>query len=118
MKKRKGNGPNGRLLVWWIGAVGVIATASLGYLWQQTEIHGLGREMKKLEVQLDDLRRTNERLSRRYAEMTTPRALDRRVRELGLGLAAPQPSQIVRMSEPSGTAKEWAGGQQADYPAY
>lgn len=118
MKKRKGNGPNGRLLVWWITAIAVLSVASLGYLWQQTEIHALGREMKKLEVQLEDLRRTNERLSRRYAEMTTPGALDRRVRELGLGLAAPQPGQIVRMSEPSETAKEWAAGQQPQYRSY
>lgn len=118
MKKRKGNGPNGKLLFWWIGALCVISISALGYLWQQTEIHGLGREMKQLELRLEDLRRTNERLSRRYAEMTTPGALDRQVRELGLGLVAPQPSQIVRMSEPSESAKEWAGGQHPQYPAY
>lgn len=111
MRKRKNNGnaPNGRLLLSIITAVAFLSVAALGYLWQQTEIHALGRQMKKLEVTLDHLKRANERLNRAYAEMCTPGALDLRIRQMGLGLVAPHPSQIVRMSEPvEEHRKEWA----------
>ena len=111
MKKKNRNAPNSRMVILGVGALVVLSIASLGYLWQQTEIHALGSEMKQLELQLEELHRTNERLSRRYAEMTTPGALDRRVREMRLGISAPQVNQMIRMVEPTNEAKEWAAGE-------
>lgn len=114
MKKRNLNRMNGRLLTLWILGIALLAVAALGYIWQQREIHALGREMKKLEVELEDLRLHNERLSRRHAEMLTRGALERRVKELNLGLVEPSPSQMIRMTEPLDQAKEWAAREPRD----
>lgn len=114
MRRKKGNTANGRSLLLCILVVAVVSVAALGYLWQQTEIHGLGREMKALELELEELRQTNERLSRSYAEMCTPRALEQRVRQMGLELTAPQPGQMIRMTEPLEEAKAWAAGEPRD----
>ena len=114
MRKRNANRLNGKLLTIWILAIALLAGAGLGYVWQQREIHALGRQMKELEVELEELRAHNERLSRRHAEMLTRGALDRRVRELGLGLVEPNPNQMVRMTEPLQEAKEWASRETHD----
>ena len=74
-----------------------ICLAGIGYVWAKTQVWGLSREIKKLEVRLDELRRDNDIRQRNYAEMCAPAQLDLRVRKMNLGLAAPLPSQIVRM---------------------
>ena len=77
-----------------------ICLAGIGYVWAKTEVHTLARDFKKLEVQLEDLKRTNDVLERTYAAMCTPQKLDAAVKNLNLGLAAPTPDQIVRLAEP------------------
>ena len=74
-----------------------ICFAGIGYVWAKTQVWGLSRDIKKLEVRLDELRRDNDIRQRTYAEMCAPAQLDYRVRKLNLGVAAPLPSQIVRM---------------------
>jgi hypothetical protein len=74
-----------------------ICLAGLGYVWAKTQVWGLSKEMKKLELHLDELKRQNDVLQRTYAAMCAPATLDARVRQLNLGLSAPLPSQIVRM---------------------
>lgn len=71
--------------------------AGIGYVWVKTQVWGLGRDIKKLEVRLEELKRNNDVLQRNYAGMCSHERLRERVRELQLGLAAPLPSQIVRM---------------------
>ena len=74
-----------------------VCMSGIGYVWAKTQVWGLSRDIKKLEVRLDELRKHNAILQRNYAEMCAPAQLDYLVRKLNLGLAAPLPSQIVRM---------------------
>src|SRR5688500_19968944 len=74
-----------------------VCLAGVGYVWAKTQIWGLSRDMKKLELRLEELKRDNDVLQRTYAGMCAPSRLDARVRELNLGLAAPIPSQIIRL---------------------
>ena len=110
MKKRRKQekGSNGLPVIAVITAVAFVSVAALGYLWQQTEIHALGRQKKSLELEFEQLRASNERLNRVYAEMCTHGELVRRAREMGLGLAEPHPNQMIKMTEPSLEAQEWA----------
>lgn len=89
-----------KAMVTTILAFAILCLAGVGYLWQKTRIYALGRQIKALETQVDRLQVGNQALERAYAAMCSPRELDARVRKLNLGLAAPQPDQIVRMSEP------------------
>lgn len=74
-----------------------VCLAGVGYVWAKMEVLGLSRDMKKLELRLEDLKRDNDVLQRSYAGMCAHERLVARVRELNLGLAAPLPSQIIRM---------------------
>jgi hypothetical protein len=74
-----------------------VCLAGIGYVWAKSQVWTLSGDIKKLEVQLDDLRRDNDGLQRKYATMCSPSNLDARVRELNLGLSAPLPSQIIRL---------------------
>ena len=71
--------------------------AGIGYVWAKTQVWGLSREIKKMELRLDQLKRNNDVLQRNYAAMCDPARLNERVRDLKLGLVSPHPSQIVRM---------------------
>ncbi len=76
-----------------------IATAAIGFVWQQSQIGALAKEQKEREVKLAELRRQNDLRSRQLALMCSPPTIDARVRELQLGLVPMQPGQIVRMVE-------------------
>ena len=71
--------------------------AGLGYVWAKTQVWALSRDIKKLELRRDELKRGNAVLQRNYAAMCDPAFLSERVRDLKLGLVSPHPSQIVRM---------------------
>ena len=77
-----------------------ISLAGIGYVWAKTQVWALGKEMKTLELHRDELKRSNEALRRTYAGMCTHERLAARVKELQLGLVAPTPSQMVRLTEP------------------
>ena len=77
-----------------------ICLAGIGYVWAKTQLWGLGKKQKMLEVHRDDLRRGNESLQRTYAAMCTHERLAARAKELQLGLSAPTNSQMIRMPEP------------------
>ena len=83
-----------------------LCLAGIGYVWAKTEVWGLGKEMKALEVRRDELRRRNDALQRTYAAMCTPGELDARVKRLNLGLVTPQPDQIIRLAEPVPLARQ------------
>ena len=75
----------------------VFCLAGIGYVWAKTQVWALSRDIKKLEVRLEELRRDNDIRQRTYAEMCAPARLHELVQNLQLGLSAPLPSQIVRM---------------------
>lgn len=78
-----------------------LCLAGIGYIWAKAQVWGLGKERKALENRLEDLKRKNDVLKQTYAAMCTQSRLDESVRRLKLGLAAPQPDQILRIAEPT-----------------
>lgn len=99
MKFRKGSALKPGTIIWIVSGCAFLCLSGIGYVWAKTEVYALGKEMKGLETKLERMQRENEALQRRYAEMCTPRELDRMIRKLNLGLAAPQPNQIVRLRD-------------------
>lgn len=79
----------------------VIGGAGVGYVWQKNQIYQLGQQIRRRELRLSDLQDQNEKLKRQLAMMRSPQYLDMRIKELNLGLVAPQPSQVWRLSEPA-----------------
>ncbi len=77
----------------------VIGGSALGYVYQKNEIYKLGQRIKQSEIRLEELRRHNEALQRASASLSSPRELDARIQKMNLGLAAPQPEQIIRLSD-------------------
>jgi len=75
--------------------------AGIGYIWAKNEVWRLGAEKKKLETKLGAIQRAVADQQQVYARMTSPRALDEKVKKLNLGLVVPRPEQIIRMAEPA-----------------
>jgi hypothetical protein len=78
----------------------LIGGSGVGYVWQKDQISQLGQQIKKRELRLGDLENQSEKLRKQLATMRSPRFLERRIQELGLGLARPQPNQVWQLEEP------------------
>ena len=83
-----------------------IAGSAIGYVWEKKEIGRLGRQISQSEAKLDKMVKDNQRLSDQLGSLCSPPMLDRRVRELKLGLVPAQPAQIWRLPEPSAALPE------------
>jgi cell division protein FtsL len=83
-----------------IAVVATLCVAGLGYIWLKSELYKLGKQVKGLEIKLDELRHTNEGLKREYAVLCTPKEWEERAKRLKLGLIMPPTDQIVRLPEP------------------
>ena len=79
----------------------LIGGSGIGYVWQKDQIQRLGEQIKKREIRLAALKNENEKRARQLATMRSPAFLERRIKELNLGLAAPQLPQVWRLDEPS-----------------
>lgn len=107
MRRNKASSLKPKTVLTSIVICAALCLAGIGYVWAKNEVLGLGRDQKKLEVRLEELKRRNDVLQRTYAAMCSPAKLDARVKELNLGLASPLPSQIVRFpSEPVRTVQQ------------
>jgi len=93
----------------------VLGGTAMGYVWQKSQIHQLGTEVRKKEVRLELLRGDNERWQQLRAEMRSTQKLYDRVRTLGLGLAIPQPEQVLRLPDLPLDAKELKQSKLGDY---
>ena len=80
----------------------LIGGSGVGYVWQKGQINQLDQAFKKRETRLSHLQEQNRRLREQLAAMRSPRYLEMRITELNLGLAIPQPSQVLRLPEPAG----------------
>jgi hypothetical protein len=78
----------------------LIGGSGVGYVWQKDQIARLGQQIKLREAYLARVEEENEKLRKTLLLMRSPRNLETRNRDLNLGLVAPQPAQIWRMSEP------------------
>ena len=88
----------------------LICGSAIGYVWQKNQIDRLGRQIADREVKLKQLKNDNKLLSDQIAFLRSPLMLDRRAKDLNLGLAPVQPMQMVRLVEPpSAPAPDGAG---------
>jgi len=93
----------------------VLGGTAMGYVWQKSQIHQLGTEVRKKEVRLELLKGDNGRWQQLRAEMRSTQKLYDRVRTLGLGLAMPQPEQVLRLPDLPLDAKELKQSKPGDY---
>jgi uncharacterized protein involved in exopolysaccharide biosynthesis len=84
----------------------LIGGSAVGYVWQKNEIYRLGQQIRLRETKLAQLQADNKALSDQISILHSPPLLDRRVKELQLGLAPATPAQVVRLTEmPASMAK-------------
>lgn len=79
----------------------LICGSALGYVWQKEQIYELGQQIRKREIRVKELVRQNDKLRGQLAFMRSPPFLQARVKELNLGLVAPDPSQVWYLPEPT-----------------
>ena len=77
----------------------LIGGSAVGYVWQKNEINRLGQQILEREKRLMQTQSDNKRLGDQIAILHSPVMLDRRAKELSLGLAPAQPLQVVRIVE-------------------
>jgi cell division protein FtsB len=79
----------------------LIGGSGVGYVWQKSQIDNLAKQIKQREQRLDELKLSNEKLRKQLAMLQSPPQLERRVRELNLGLVPAAPMQVMRLVEPA-----------------
>ncbi|HUC83888.1 MAG TPA: septum formation initiator family protein [Candidatus Acidoferrales bacterium] len=84
----------------------LIGGSAIGYVWQKNQINKLGKQISDLENKLRQAKQDNKYLSDQVAILNSPVMIDRKVRELKLGLAPAQPLQVVRLVDPPAPVPE------------
>jgi len=84
----------------------MIAGSAVGYVWQKSQIYQLGRQIRQREIRLAQLQNDDQKFNDQLSILRSPMMLDRRVRELNLGLVPAQPMQVWRLPEPAAALPE------------
>ena len=79
----------------------LFVAAGVGYVWQKSLIAELGQQMKARETELLRYRDQNKKAREQLAGLTSPEALNERMRILKLGLELPKSGQVWWMVEPA-----------------
>jgi hypothetical protein len=79
----------------------LIGGSGVGYVWQKDQISQLGKQIKDRELRLAGMADQNEKLRKQLGTMRSPRYLEKRIQDLGLGLMPPRQTQVWRLSEPA-----------------
>ena len=93
----------------------LIAGSAVGYVWQKSQIYQLGQQIRQQEIRLAQMKDTNQKLGDQLAMLRSPTMLDKRARELNLGLG-------LRNRRKSGgcpnlrRCRPWTRTQRADWP--
>jgi hypothetical protein len=82
----------------------LLGGSAIGYVYQKNQIFDLGRQIQKSEQRLKVVRDNNAKLQKGLLTMQSATQLEKRVRELNLGLVQPAQSQIVTIVEVPATA--------------
>lgn len=82
----------------------LIGGSGVGYVWQKDQIVRLGQQIKVRENRLTQLQELNEKQRKQLETIRNPSFLEARIKELKLGLTAPQPAQVWRLPEPTANA--------------
>lgn len=77
----------------------LLGGAAVGYVCQRNQLDELGRQKKQREQQLYELRLRNAQRSKQVAELMSPINLERRARDLKLGLDFPRPEQVIIVTD-------------------
>ena len=77
----------------------LLGGSAIGYVYQKNQIFDLGRQIQKSEYRLRVLRENNAKLQKTLLTMQSATQLEKRVRELNLGLVQPAQSQILTIVE-------------------
>jgi cell division protein FtsB len=97
----------------------LIGGSGVGYVWQKDQIRRLGQQIKDRETRLAQLVDENQKRRKQLGTLRSPPFIEARVRELNLGLVAPQPMQVWRMGEPSGeVVTPWPGPAERQFAAH
>jgi hypothetical protein len=96
-----------------------VVAAGGGYLWNKSQIHTLGEQIRGYEMRLDSAKRYRATLERNYATNCSPAYLEMRVKRMRLEIGPPQPDQIVRLFERAGDEQDekLMAGQTSPTPA-
>lgn len=94
----------------------LLGGSGLGYVWLKDQISRLGRQIKQSELRLDELQYQSDKLRKQLGAMRSPLFLERRIQELGLGLAPAQPAQVWLLAEPAGDEPHRGGARQYAAP--
>jgi cell division protein FtsB len=94
----------------------LIGGSAIGYVWQKNQIDRLGVQIREREKSLAKVKRDNENLANQISFLHSPVMLDRRAKELNLGLAPAQPLQVVRLAETPVAPEQNSSRQLAQRP--
>src|SRR5213596_1163135 len=78
----------------------LIGGSGIGYVWQKNQIYQLGHQINKREARLGEIMYQNEQLRKQLGKMRTQTYLEKRIKDLNLGLVLKQESQVWRLTEP------------------
>lgn len=76
----------------------LIAGAGVGYVNQKNQIHLLGDQMRKLEIQRDKQGLHRQLLVRKLTALNSPNELESQVQRMNLDLSPTPPDRIVHLS--------------------
>ena len=79
----------------------LIGGSGVGYVWQKDQIRRLSQQIKERETRLKKLKDENEKRRQELARLRLPSSLTAQIQKWNLGLAQPQMSQVLRLTEPS-----------------
>ena len=83
-----------------------VVAAGGGYLWNKSQIHTLGEQIRGYEMRLERAKGYRMTLERNYATNCSPIYLEMLVKRMRLDIGPPQPDQIVKLWENSGTEQD------------
>lgn len=78
------------------GALIIVATLALAYVWMGCRCETLGRELKALESERATLEKQYQSEQNRWAQMKSPRNLERVLAKHEVKLVWPGPEQVVK----------------------
>jgi hypothetical protein len=95
----------------------LIGGSGVGYVWQKDQIRRLGVQIKERETRLSQLEEDNEKRRKQLGSLRSPPFLEMRIKELNLGLVAPQPIQVWKLAEPSREPAKSAAAPERQFAA-
>jgi hypothetical protein len=104
-KEKKAGRPTTSIVFVGLACFFVVA-AGAGFLWNKAQIHTLGEQIRGYETRLEGAKRHRMTLERTYAAMCSPVDLEQRVKRMRLEIGPPQPDQIVRLPEKTGSGQD------------